>query len=317
MKEKKTKILFYHSHLSEMGGVETFAYNFCYLYKDYFDITLLYCSANRKRLQMMKELVKTTRYKKGKVYNTDIYIRNSVWGIIPENINFKYDIEMRHADYMYLLKLGLLGNQYKSQGIKHIVACSKHVAKMSDYIFGDDPKVLYNPVLPRLPSKKVYHFVSFMRVSKSKGVDRMNTFYNMLKLAGISFEWNIFTDTKFHSNVDEIHFWKARQGLENYIDYLVDADYSVLLSDSEGCPYQVLESLDYRVPVIATDIPSIHELVRQGINGYIIPLNMDFDINIIKTIPEVSNVDHYNYLDYKDNWLNYLKEIEGEINEIN
>lgn len=310
---KKTKILLYHSYLSKMGGVETFTYNFCYNFRNDFDITVLYVNGNRKQIERLRKLVKLTRYNKDKIYNTDIYIRNSVWGLIPENINYKYDIEMRHADYSYLLKIGQLGKQYKSAGIKHIVACSRQVAKASDNIFGDDPKVLYNPVLPRIPSKKVYHFVSFMRISKSKGVDRMNTFYNMLKTAGISFEWNIFTDTKFHSNVDEIHFWKARQGLENYIDYLVDADYSVLLSDSEGCPYQVLESLDYRVPVIATDIPSIHELVRNGINGYIIPLDMKFDINIIKTIPEVSHVDHYNYLDYKDNWLNYLKEIEGEI----
>ena len=310
---KKTKILLYHSYLSKMGGVETFTYNFCYNFRNDFDITVLYVNGNRKQIERLRKLVKLTRYNKDKTYNTDIYIRNSVWGLIPENINYKYDIEMRHADYKYLLKIGQLGKQYKSANIKHIVACSKQVAKSSDEIFGDDPKVLYNPVLPRMETKKVYHFVSFMRVSKSKGVDRMNIFYNKLKLAGISFEWNIFTDTKFHSNVDEIHFWKARQGLENYVDYLVDADYSILLSDSEGCPYQVLESLTYDVPVIATDIPSIHELVRHGINGYIIPLNMNFDINIIKTIPEVSYVDHYNYLDYKDNWLNYLKEIEGEI----
>ena len=315
MKKKKTKILFYHSHLSEMGGVETFTYNFCYLFREYFDITLLYCSANKKRLQMMKDLVKTTRYKKGKVYNTDIYIRNSVWGIIPENINFKYDIEMRHADYMYLLKLGLLGEQYKSQGIKHVVACSCHVAKMSDEIFGDDPKVLYNPVLPRIPSKKVYHFVSFMRVSKTKGLERMNKFYNMLKEANISFEWNIFTNTKFKSNVDEIHFWKARQGLENYIDYLVDADYSVLLSDSEGCPYQVLESLDYKVPVIVTDIPGIREIVNDKKNGHIIPLDMNFDINIIKNIPILSDREHILNGDNRVQWIEYLQEIERKIHD--
>ncbi len=310
MKEKKTKILLYHSYLSKMGGVETFTYNFCYLFKDYFDITVLYINGNKKRIELMRNLVKLSRYDKNKTYNTDIYIRNSVWGLIPKNINYKYAIEMRHADYKYLLKIGQLGIQYKPAGIDHIVACSKHVAKMSDEIFGDDPKVLYNPVLPLMKIKRVYHFVSFMRVSKSKGLDRMNTFYNMLKQANISFEWNIFTNTNYKSKVDEIHFWKARQGLENYIDYLNDADYSVLLSDSEGCPYQVLESLQYNTPVIATDIPSIHELIEHGKNGYIIPLNMDFDINIIKDIPEV-----YNYYGTENNnkWLKYLQEIENNI----
>ena len=313
MKEKKTRILFYHSHLSEMGGVETFTYNFCYLYKDYFDITLLYCSANRKRLEMMKELVKTTRYKEGKHYDTDIYIRNSVWGKIPNNITYKYDIEMRHADYNHLLKLGLLGKQYKPSGIKHIVACGKHVAKMSDDIFGDDPKVLYNPVLPVMKTKKVFHFVSFMRIDKYKGIERMNMFYTMLKNAGIPFEWNIFTNSKYKSKVDEIHFWKARQGLENYVDYLNDADYSVLLSDSEGCPYQVLESLSYHVPVIATDIPAIRELITDSVNGYIIPLDMKFNINKIKYIPIFEDdliINNYH-------WLQYLTQIEKEIKNDN
>ena len=308
---KKTRILFYHSYLSEMGGVETFTYNFCYLYKDYFDITVLYVGAKRNRLNMMKKLVKTRKYNEKTTYETDIYIRNSVWGVIPKNIKFKYDIEMRHADYMYLLKHGLLPEQYKPSGIKHIVACSKHVAKMSDEIFGDDPKVLYNPIIPQMKVNKVFHFVSFMRVSKAKGVERMNQFYTLLKQAGISFEWNIFTNSNYKSKVDEIHFWKARQGLENYVDYLYDADYSVLLSDSEGCPYQVLESLTYGVPVIATDIPSIHELITNGENGYIIPLDMDFDINIIYNIPKGKNP----IILVRNNieWLNYLKEIERKI----
>ena len=260
----------------------------------------------------MRNMVKLSRYNENKQYSTDIYIRNSVWGKIPHNIKYKYDIEMRHADYMYLLKLGLLGEQYKPAGLKHIVACSKHVAKMSDEIFGDNPKVLYNPVIPKMKTQKVYHFISFMRVSKSKGVERMNKFYQMLKLANISFEWNIFTNSNYKSKVDEVHFWRARQGLKNYIDYLVDSDYTVLLSDSEGCPYQVLESLQYDIPVIATDIPSIHELIVDNVNGYIIPLDMNFDINIIKNKLDLKKC-HLNVLDNNIKWLEYLKEIEKEI----
>ena len=309
--EKKTRILFYHSYLSEMGGVETFTYNFCYLYHEEFNITVLYVGGKKKRLDYMKKIVKLKKYNENTKYETDIYIRNSVWGLIPKNITYKYGIEMRHADYMYLKKLGLLGQQYKPSGVKNIVACSGHVANMSREALNDDPKVLYNPILPKMTVKKVFHFVSFMRVSREKGLDRMNKFYTMLKESGIPFEWNIFTNSKFHSKVDEIHFWKARIGLENYKDYLADADYSVLLSHSEGCPYQVLESLTYNVPVIATDIPSIHELIIDGVNGYIIPLDMNFDINIIRDIPKENTYDII--LNNNKHWLNYLKEIEEEV----
>ena len=208
---------------------------------------------------------------------------------------------------------GLLGNQYKPAGLRHIIACSKHVAKMSDELFGDDPKVLYNPILPKMETKKVYHFISFMRVTKDKGLYRMNQFYTLLKNANIPFEWNIFTNSKVKSKVDEIHFWKARQGLENYVDYLHDSDYSVLLSDSEGCPYQVLESLTYDVPVIATDIPSIHELIVNGENGYIVPLDMNFDINIIKDKPYMRYPNYTTIINNNLEWKKHLKDIKEEI----
>lgn len=308
----KTKILLYHSYLSEIGGTDTFVYNFCYLFHNDYDITLLYCGGKRTRINLMKKLVKLERYNENKEYNTDIYIRNSVWGIIPTNILFKYAIEIRHADYKVLLEQDLLYKQYKPSNIKHIVGVSKHVSKMSKQVLGDDPKTFYNPILPVMKTNKVYHFISFMRINKNKGLERMNIFYNKLKEANISFEWNIFTNSNYKSNVDEIHFWKARVGIENYIDYLVDSDFTVLLSDSEGCPYQVLESLEYDIPVIATDIPAIHELIVDSVNGYIIPLDMKFDIKRVLKPLKIKNY-HLNLYDNNIKWKKYLQEIEKEI----
>lgn len=307
----KTRILLYHSYLSEMGGTDTFIYNFCYLFNKDYDITLLYCGGKRKRINIMKKLVKLVRYNENKEYDTDIYIRNSVWGIIPTNIKYKYGIEIRHADYNVLLKQGVLFKQYKPSNIENIIGVSNWVSKMSNKVLGDDPKTLYNPVLPRFKTKKVYHFISFMRINKNKGLERMNIFYNKLKEANIPFEWNIFTNSNYKSNVDEIHFWKARVELKDYIDYLVDSDYTVLLSDSEGCPYQVLESLSYNIPVIATDIPAIHELIEDGKNGYIIPLDMNFDIKRILKIPEYPYINNV----YKNNeeWRKYLSDIERKL----
>ena len=69
MKEKeKTKILLYHSYLSEMGGTDTFVYNFCYLFHNDYDITLLYCGGKRVRINLLKKLVKLERYSENKTY---------------------------------------------------------------------------------------------------------------------------------------------------------------------------------------------------------------------------------------------------------
>ena len=57
-------------------------------------------------------------------------------------------------------------------------------------------------------------------------------------------------------------------------------------------PYFVQECLQYDTPVIVTDVGGCTELIKDGINGYVIPLDMNFDINKIKKIPIVKDYDN-------------------------
>ena len=80
------KIIFYQSNFCQIGGVETMAYNWCWWLRNYFDVTVLYCSGETKRLREMSKLVHMVKYDENKEYECDIFIRNSVWGTIPKNI---------------------------------------------------------------------------------------------------------------------------------------------------------------------------------------------------------------------------------------
>lgn len=52
---------------------------------------------------------------------------------------------------------------------------------------------------------------------------------------------------------------------------LVDADVSVLTSLREGCSNALLESMALGTPIVATDVGGNRELVRDGIEGFIVP----------------------------------------------
>jgi len=302
------KIIFYQSHFCQMGGVETMAYNWCWWLRNFFDITVLYCSGDAQRLKKMRKLVKMELYDENKTYECDVFIRNSVWGKIPKNIKADRMIEMRHANYKWLLDNGYLMQQYANMGIKEIVGCGEFVSKMSHEALGDNPTTIKNILLPNQETHKVLHLISCTRIDAHKGWNRMLQLCNMLRTAGIKFEWNIFTNsTMVNNSIEEMHIWKQR---DDIWDYLADADYTVLLSDSEGLPYTIQESLQYKVPCIVTDIGGCTELIKDGVNGYVVPLDMNFDVNKLLKIPVCKDYDNHALED----WLKYL-DYKGKIDK--
>lgn len=303
----KKKIIFYQSYFSPIGGVETFAYNWCWWLRNYYDITILHNGGDGKRLSKMSRLGKVEKFDKNKQYECDIFFRNSVWGLVPENIKAKRMIEMRHADYYYLQQQNLLDCQYKSMGIKDIVACGDFVREQSIKALNDNPIAIKNILLPRRKTNKILKLISCTRLDARKGWNRMLQMMEMMRNAGIKFEWNIFTNSKQSCDFEEVHFWKQRYDIW---DYLADADYTVLLSDSEGLPYTVQESLEYQVPCIVTNVGGCAELIKDGVNGYVVPLDMNFDINKILEIPKCPEYDNHALED----WLDYLG-YDGEINK--
>jgi glycosyltransferase involved in cell wall biosynthesis len=301
------KIIFYQSWFNTIGGVETMAYNWCFWLRNFFDIKVLYSGGDPKRLRKMSMLVDIEKYDKNKEYECDILIRNSVWGEVPTSIKADRKIEMRHANYKFLNDKGILMLQYKDMGIKEIVGCGEFVSQMSNLVLHDNPTTIKNILYPKRDTKKIIRLISCTRLDNFKGWDRMQQMMSMMKKANIKFEWNIFTDSKKPCNYEEVHFYKQRYDIW---DYLVDADYTVLLSDSEGLPYTVQESLQYQVPCIVTDIGGCTELIKDGVNGYVVPLDMNFDINKILDIPKCEEYDNHALED----WLDYLG-YTGEINK--
>ena len=110
-----------------------------------------------------------------------------------------------------------------------------------------------------------------------------------LKKAKIKFRWTIFTDLDLYGkkafNLEEVVYMKPSH---DFMDYIVEADYGVQLSDTEGYSYFINECLQYGTPVICTNFPSAYESVEEGKSGYILDIdlkNLDID-KIVNNIPK-------------------------------
>lgn len=293
----------YQSHISTYGGVETFLYNLCWWLRNYFDVTVIYCNADGTRLNKMRKLVKVKKYDEQDKFEFDIVIRNSVWGVIPDKIYSKENryIEIRHANYKYLLDKGLLYSQYHEwDRTNEIVGCGEYVSEMSREVLHDNPTTIKNILLPKRKTNKILRLISCTRLDSQKGWGRMQQLMKMMRDAGIKFTWDIFTNSPQRCDYEEVHFWTARYDIW---DYLSNADYTVLLSDSEGLSYTVQESLQYQVPVICTNVGGNAELIKDGKNGYLVPLDMNFDVNKILNIPKCKEYDNHSL----EKWLEYLE----------
>jgi glycosyltransferase involved in cell wall biosynthesis len=57
----------------------------------------------------------------------------------------------------------------------------------------------------------------------------------------------------------------------NVNKYLFNSDLFMLISNYEGLPVSIIEALSVGIPIIASDVGGVNELVKEGVNGFLIP----------------------------------------------
>ena len=63
---------------------------------------------------------------------------------------------------------------------------------------------------------------------------------------------------------------KFRDGLRIKYKYYKQADIYVLPSYAEGLPMSILEAASYGLPIVATRVGGIPEIIDDGVNGFLI-----------------------------------------------
>lgn len=294
--------LFYFHTLNSIGGIETFFWNMAQKYGKEFDITILYRNGDPAQVKRLAELVRVKKYRDGEIvkckrafcaFNTDIL----------DYIDAEEYYQMLHGDYRSLNVL-----PQKHPKLQEYVACSKIVRDAYADITGKVAEVSYNPFVYHKP-KKALRLVSATRLTKDKGLGRMEILADALENANIPFTWDVYTDN--HRPISNRNI-VIRPPRLDIIDYIADADYYVQLSDAEGYCYSVVEALSVGTPVIVTDFKVIHEIgVVNGVNGFVLP--MDMSVIPIKEI--YKGLKKFKYTAPEDRWNELLLPVPPDYEE--
>lgn len=273
------QVLFYTSYLHVIGGIETFMMSITELLGGHYDLGI-YC----KRLspEMRVELsAKCPVWVSDEPISCDTLVMVRMSDDIPKNVTYNHSIRMCHACKI-------------NPDWKILDDCDRivHVSRASKKTFGTKKAdVILNPVIKT--KDRAIMLVSATRIpapDKGKNADRMLRLARMLEKSEIPYIWLNFSDHPLQKPPKGFVNMGPVQNLQPYIS---KADYLVQLSDQEGFGYSVAEALINHTAVIVTPFETTKELmVVDGINGYVVPYNMDFDVRRLLNVPDDFD---YNY----------------------
>lgn len=288
LKEVQMKSVFYFKDLNSVGGVESFLY---YLAKKY-DFEVYYKTGNENQVKRLSQLVKVRKYREP--IKCDKFFCN--YGLDIE-VDAKEKYHIVHCDYKNVWFKPI---QY--EGFKYI-GVSKLVCDSFKELTGKDIELIYNPIyidkIERQQRKDdTLHLISATRLTREKGLKRMQKLAHILEKNKIKYDWKIFTNRRREGVGGNAIYLEPQLDIAKEI---AKADYLVQLSDCEAYCYSVVEALTLGIPVIATDLPVFKELGLNETNAIICNMEMtNFDINKLKKDY------NFKYEPPKETWGNHL-----------
>lgn len=272
-KTYKRDTIIYFDHLYKLGGIQTWIANLGLEY----EFSVVYDRGDKERIEYLEKLgIEIIRYV-GQQIECNTLI-TCMWGN-PDKIKAKKTILTIHGDYSNLLLEDKIPKHDKA------IAVSKQAAKGWKELIGEDAEVIYNPVNIFKETKPLIIGV-FSRLSKEKGGWRYKYLINKLKESRKPFLMLIFTDFPFEEKDERIIFFEP---IMNPTGWMEVCDYICLLSDTEACPYNVLESMKMGKPMIVTRLPVLEELGVNKNNAKILDFDMsNLDIEDLWNVPEVN-----------------------------
>ena len=277
-KPKRTQVIIWTAVTQQIGGIETWIFNFVKNMSKYYDITVLYDRIDDKQLARLEQYVECIKQNPKQTIICDTIIVSRITDKVPDNIKAKQLVQMVHACKM-------VPQWSIPQNTDYIVGVSQAAL---DSFNEPNGQVIYN-LTDKPTDKRCLLLISATRLSKTsafeKGHARMLKLADMLHEADIPFLWLIFSDQPLKGARENMIVLPP---ILDIAPYLARADYYVSLSDAEGYGYSMVESLINGTALITTPIDVLPEIgFRDGFNGYVVPFDLDeFDVQKLYDIPQ-------------------------------
>lgn len=295
------KTVLFINYIHVIGGIETFVYHFAQIIK----VTLIVGSIHVEQRERLSKVCEVVDYNPRGAYYCDNLIMLRILDKIPNNIFSKRSIRMCHG-------CRTNPNWHISQDTDFVV----NVSEASKKSFGEeaeDAMVIHNPITKT--DKEALILVSATRIpapDKGSNEQRMRILADRLNEAHIPFIWFNFSDGYINNPPRGMVNIPKEMDIQPYIKR---ADYLVQLSDSEAWSYSVLEALVNGTAVLVTPFPSAFEMgIEDGKNGYIIPLDMGFDVARLHKVPQFEY--EYPNDDIKKEWQKLMRKQKPKKNGI-
>lgn len=120
----------------------------------------------------------------------------------------------------------------------------------------------------------VVKFITAARFEPQKDYDTLFRAFLLIKERGYSFELHVYGNgqqenhiKKMFSAMSEVKFCGVS---DNFHEKLIACDVFILSAHWEGLPRSIIEAMSCALPIIASDVGGVRELISCGHNGYLI-----------------------------------------------
>lgn len=289
------KNVFYFKKISALGGCESW---FWYLSKLYKNMVVYYKEGDSEQIKRLAQNIEVHKYKENEIITCDNFFCCYNPDII-DNVNAKIYAHIIHCDYKQVSFSPIINEKFNKY-----IAVSKLAGESFKELTGLDYELIYNPIKIDIPKVEKYkdnklHLISATRLTKEKGLARMQKLASMLDNAKIDYEWVVFSNRQRQFIGNKVVYNDPKLDI---IEEIAKADYLIQLSDCESYCYSVVESLMVGTKVIVTDLPVFKELGLNKENSIICNLDMN-NVNVNDITKEYKKI---KYTPPKDEWSKYL-----------